>query len=261
MSGSREGKLVVWSMRTQQPTINSEQHVHSVSLSNIHIQDSSVLITVGRGGSAVLQHKDSEVAVQAKESSSLPTAPLELGAISTPPIATSSNGVFHSASHEGEGGRGGGGGGGGGGVTAGINQITQEMTHVSIGETSHDSSAPFEDMVTLWQYGTPLRPIKIQGDLGEIVTSVFHHAHTGNMFLALGLGNQTIKILNLPNFTLASELQFPEMAGKRCVHMALNLSRESPVPNHNYYRNPFRDLILTTVWSDGKVMICQVMRQ
>ena len=234
VSGSREGKLIVWSMHSQQPVINSEQHVHSASLNTIHIQDSSVIITVGRGSSVP---KDSGAVIPDKD---LPTDPTALATMSV--ASTSSNSVTQEP---------------GGGVS--VNQMTQDMTQLSVATAS--VSTRFEDTVTLWQYGVPLRPTKIQGDFGEIATSVFHQAHTGNMFLALGLCNGTIKILNLPNFTTASELHFPEMAGKSLLHMALNLSRESPIQNHNYYRNPFRDLILTTVWSDGKIMICQVSRQ
>ena len=238
MSGSREGKLIVWSMRTQQPAINSEQHVHSVSLSSIHIQDNSVIITVGRGSSV----QDSESPGAAVPD---PNAPIPLGTTSV--VSTSTNGILNKVPQN-----------VGNNVTT-QSQLAQDMTQLSVIESTN--VARFEDTVTLWQYGVPLRPTKIRGDLGEIVTSVFHQAHTGNMFLAIGLCNGTIKILNLPNFSVASELRFPEMAGKSCLHMALNLSRESPIHNHNYYRNPFRDLILTTVWSDGKVMICQVSRQ
>ena len=238
VSGSREGKLVVWSMRTQQPTINSEQHVHSVSLSSIHIQDNSAIITIGRGSSV---QKDGE-------------ATNTSAAVQTNISTSQSLGehTMHSASNSGL----------QDGSGQSMNQLTTEVAQMSVGDVGNSTSAgQFEDTVTVWQYGVPLRPIKIEEDLGEIVTSVFHHAHTGNMFLALGLSNRIVKILNLPNFTLASELHFPEMAGKRCLHMALNLSRDSPVPNGSYYRNPFRDLILTTAWSDGKVMICQVSRQ
>ena len=237
VSGSCEGKLIVWSMHTQQPVINSEQYVHSASLNSIHIQDSSVIITVGRGSSVP---KDNGAVVPDKDPSTDPTSLATMSVAST----SSNNVVAQEA--------------GGGGVS--VNQMTQDMTQLSV-TTAAGACTRFEDTVTLWQYGVPLRPTKIQGDFGEIVTSVFHQAHTGNMFLALGLCDGTIKILNLPNFTIASELRFPEMAGKSLLHMALNLSRESPIQNHNYYRNPFRDLILTTVWSDGKVMICQVSRQ
>ena len=223
--------------------INSEQHVHSVSLSDIHVQDSAAIITIGRGSSV---QRDSEgsttvgVAHVNNSSSPQPT-PLEQPAL---PVASSTAPVPQEV----------------GGP--GVNQLTREVAKMSVGNLGNSLGAGrTEDTVTLWQYGVPLRPTKIEGRLGEIVTSVFHQAHTGNMFLAIGLSNRTIKILNLPNFTLASELHFPEMAGKRCLHMALNLSRESPVPNSNYYRNPFRDLILTTAWSDGKVMICQVSKQ
>ena len=247
VSGSREGKLIVWSMRTQQPTVNSEQHVHSVSLSGIHVQDTSAIITIGRGSSVQQQDVVAPNAATLTQSNNPSSQPVPLEQpVTVLPVSSAPNGALSQET---------------GGTT--ITQLTQEVAQISVAELGNPAvpGGKFEDTVTLWQYGVPLRPTKIQGDLGEIVTSVFHQAHTGNMFLAIGLSNRTIKILNLPNFTLASELHFPEMARKRCLHMALNLSRETPVPNSNYYRNPFRDLILTTVWSDGKVMICQVSRQ
>ena len=248
VSGSREGKLIVWSMGTQQPTINSKQLVHSSSLSSIHIQDSSVILTVGRGGAAV--QKEGEGSGSAKDAS----APVTLGNMPVASTSSSSSSSSSSTLSTSEASISTGG-------APGISQLTQDMTQLSVSTSANQSAGRFEDTVTLWQYDMPLRPTKIQNNLGEIVTSAFYHAHTGNMFLAIGLCNGTVKILNLPNFTLASELHFPQMVGKNCLHMALNLSRESPIQNHNYYRNPFRDLILTTVWSDGKVMICQVSRQ
>ena len=241
VSGSREGKLIVWSMRTQQPTIDSEQHVHSVSLSGIHVQDGSAIITVGRGSMA---HKDGEGVNTGivSRTTNLPSQSLDQSAVTA--VSSIANCSLSKESS--------------------INKLAQEVAQISVGDKAIQTSSTAdkcEDTVALWQYNVPLRLTKIQGDLGEIVTSGFHQAHTGNLFLAVGLSNHTVKILNLPNFTLASELHFPEMVGKKCLHMALNLSRETPVPNSNYYRNPFRDLILTTVWSDGKVMICQVSRQ
>ena len=239
VSGSQEGKLIVWSMRTQQPSINSEQHVHSVSLSSLHVQDSTAIITIGRGSSVQRDSEEANTGVAVQTNSTTSSQSLE-----QPAKSSGSNGGLKESGRPSS------------------NQLTKDVAQLSVGDIGKSTTAGnFEDTVTLWQYGLPLRPTRIEGDLGEIVTSVFHHAHTGNMFLALGLSNRTIKILNLPNFTLASELHFPEMAGKRCLHMALNLSRDSLVPSGSYYRNPFRDLILTTAWSDGKVMICQVSKQ
>jgi len=74
------------------------------------------------------------------------------------------------------------------------------------------------------------------------------------------LKDSTVKVYNVPNFSVASELHFPEMKGT-CIHVALNISREAPLINNAFFRNPFRDLILTTVWTDAKVMICQVAKQ
>ena len=242
VSGSCEGKLIVWSMRTQKPTVNSEQLVHSASLSNIHVLDNSVIITVGRG-SSVLKENEATTVVPSKE----PNAPL--ATISS--VSNASNGLLNVMSQE---------------VVSTahspcVEKMAQDLAQLIVGGETSSVPRRSEDTVTLWQYGVPLRPTKMESDLGEIATSAFHLAHTGNMFLAVGLCNGTVKILNLPNFSIASELHFPEMAGRSCLHVALNLSRESPVQNHNYYRNPFRDLILTTAWSDGKVMICQVLRQ
>ena len=138
-----------------------------------------------------------------------------------------------------------------------IDSVTSELGQLAVGEDS-----PLEFYITLWQFNRPPKSLKSIRNHGDIVSTSFHHQmHIGNMFLAVGMKDGTVKIYNVPNFTVASELHFPEMKASDCIHVALNLSREAPMFNNAYFRNPFRDLILTTVWSDGKVMVCQVARQ
>lgn len=67
-----------------------------------------------------------------------------------------------------------------------------------------------------------------------------------------------MKIYNVPSFSVASEIHFSDFVNCDCLRIALNLSREKENTHHFNLRNPFRDLILTTVWSDGRVMVCQI---
>ena len=219
--------------------VDSEQRVHPHSLSDIHVLDNSVILTVGRG-SALLK-EDGTASTPSSE---------QVAHLTTSAVSTTSNGLLNSSQDLGTGAR-----------PPSMEKMIQDMTQLRVGNDPPTTTTTFEDTVSLWQYGMPLRPTKVQSNLGEIVTTAFYQAHTGNMFLAMGLRDGTVKILNLPNFSVASELHFPEMEGKGCLHVALNLSREVPLMNPNYYRNPFRDLILTTAWSDRKVMVCQVARQ
>ena len=245
--------------------VDSQQTAYSHSLRNIHVMDNSLILTIGRG---LLQPRDNNI------SPSVPStdhAPVGLLSPVTTPASVTSNGHLassssssscSSSSQDAT-------GVGGSQAPAAINKIVQDMSKVSNPSTTIPSSssstssfaATSQDAVILWQYGQPLKPAKVQRDLGEVVTTAFYQAYVGSMFLVVGLQGGTVKILNLPSFSTASELHFPEMVGKTCLHVALNLSRDIPLHNPSYHRNPFRDLILTTAWSDGKIMICQVARQ
>ena len=80
----------------------------------------------------------------------------------------------------------------------------------------------------------------------------------GNRFLATGQKNGTVKVYNIPSFSVASEIHFPEIKDLDCCFVALNLSRDKENTHYVNMKNPFRDLILTTAWSDGRVMVCQI---
>ena len=111
--------------------------------------------------------------------------------------------------------------------------------------------------IALWEYGKPIKMFKTIDSPGPITCTAFYqHPLLGNRFLAVGLMGGAVKIYNLPSFTVASEIHFQDIADKNCSHIALNLSREREYTQNFNVKNPFRDLILTTVWSDGKIMIC-----
>ncbi len=123
--------------------------------------------------------------------------------------------------------------------------------------SSHDFSNKFS--ICFWQFP---KLVSSWTEEGVVNSTSFHvHPPPGNMFLAVGIQGGTVKIFNLPSFKIASELHFPEMKGSECSHITINHSRENPVSSSVYYRSPFRDLILTTVWSDGRIMVCQVAKQ
>lgn len=129
-----------------------------------------------------------------------------------------------------------------------------------------DIVSPFKNMsinsnssVSQWEYGKPVKNIKTLDNLGSITCSAFYqHTLLGNRFLALGLTGGAVKICNLPSLSIASEIHFQDIIDKDCKHIALNLSREKEHTYNFNFKNPFRDLILTSVWCDGRVMVCQV---
>ena len=268
MSGSSEGKLLVWSMRSQQPMVDSQQTAYSHSLRSIHVMDNSLILTIGRG---LLQPKDNNISPFVPATDHAPagvlspvTATTSLtsnGHLASSSSSSSSSSSLHDAT-----------GVGGSQAPAAINKIAQDMIQLRVNDPSTVTPPlppPLHLFLCCYFSGccyyvavwSALKPAKVQRNLGEVVTTAFYQAHIGSMFLVVGLQGGTVKILNLPSFSTASELHFPEMVGKTCLHVALNLSRDIPFHNPNYYRNPFRDLILTTAWSDGKIMICQVARQ
>ncbi len=111
--------------------------------------------------------------------------------------------------------------------------------------------------IALWEYGKPIKLFKTIDSPGPITCTAFYqHPLLGNRFLAVGLMGGAVKIYNLPSFTVASEIHFQDIADTNCSHIALNLSREREYTQNFNVKNPFRDLILTTVWSGGKIMIC-----
>lgn len=122
------------------------------------------------------------------------------------------------------------------------------------------SSSPNHYSASIWDYDKSVTNSKTVDNLGEILVSAFHQQPLfGNQFLAVGYKGGAIKIFNVPNFTVASEIHFPDTSPTGyCCHVAINLSRDKENTHHFNMRNPFRDLILSTVWSDGRIMICQI---
>ncbi len=227
-------------MQSQQPTIDSILQAHISSLMDVHALDNTFFLTVGVGASAVWQ-EDAAGHVMSHDLAPLP--PSGEAASQTPGVQQLQ-------------------------VTGqqAMDSVAAEMAQLAVNEEGiplHPIAEPMSNYhATLWQFNKPPRNVKTVAKLGDVVSTAFHfHSHVNSMFLAVGLKEGTVKIYNLPSFTVASELHFSEMKGKDCLHVALNLSREVPLQNYAYVRNLFRDLILTTVWTGGKVMVCQVARQ
>ena len=245
ISGGQNGTVVLWSMQSQQPAIDSTIVSHTNSLINIHVMDNSHFLTVGSG-----QEDDPTPGHMISHDTPGPHPVMSLSpeglVVSAPPgahIPTTGQSA--------------------------INSVTSDMAHLTVSEEHlnarllphQEPSSTSTYSINLWQFSKPPKCIKSISNVGDICsTSFHHHPHLGSMFLAVGLKDSTVKVYNVPNFSVASELHFPEMKGT-CIHVALNISREAPLINNAFFRNPFRDLILTTVWTDAKVMICQVAKQ
>ena len=228
-------------MQSQQPVVDSSIVPHTTSLINIHVMDNSQFLTVGSGREEDPTHSHM---VSHDPHSTVPVAPE--GLVTSAPQGTHMQPTGQAT----------------------VNSIMSEMSNLSVTEEQlnvslhQEPNSALTHSVSLWQFSRPPKCIKTISNLGgEISSTSFHsHPHLGIMFLAIGMKNNTVKIYNVPNFSVASELHFPEMKGT-CTYVALNFSREVPVISNAYFRNPFRDLILTTVWSDAKVMVCQVAKQ
>lgn len=234
-------------MQSQSPVVDSSIAAHPYSLHGLHVIDNSHFLTVGTGPIPSTQIEDSSFG-----------GGLHVGATSTP-----SGG--HVVGVEGVSGN---------RPPVPVENLTNDMSRLSVGNftpsistaVSNTGTSGTHDQnrysVCLWQFNKPPKLLTPLSEEGMVLSTSFHcHSPPGNMFLAVGLQGGTVKIYNIPTFTVASELHFPEMKGTECIHVNLNHSREVPITNHAYFRNPFRDLILTTVWTDGKIIICQVARQ
>lgn len=223
-------------MMSQTPTLHASFQSHTLSLTNLHTVDPNHFITIGTESNS--SSEDDPSHDLGSKSQIQPAAPAEACTI---PTST-------------------------------MDDLSLEVSQLSV-QPSEDTPLPalptgalmepsIQYSVKLWEFGKPPKVVKVISADGTVVSTSFHcHTPPGNMFLGLGLKNRIVKIYNIPNFTISSELHFPEMKGGECVHIKLNHSREVPLLTHAYYRNPFRDLILTSVWSDGVVMVCQVAKQ
>lgn len=110
----------------------------------------------------------------------------------------------------------------------------------------------------VWAFGQPVQNISTIDYLGLVSCTSFHQQPMfGNRFLAVGQANGKVKVFNIPQFSVASEVYFHNYKDLECRFVALNLSREKENTHFVNVKNPFRDLILTTAWSDGRIMVCQ----
>ncbi len=204
---------------------------HYESFLNIHVLDTSCFITVG---------------VNQDSSSSI---------LSSPMIANDNRPVIsRKISHENPSSE--------AGIPLIVDSSDKTLDNISSGlaiMSINHSSLYSNYSISLWEYGKPIKNFKTLDNLGPVTCSAFYqHPLLGNRFLALGLMGGAVKIYNLPTFTIASEIHFQDIADKNCSHIALNLSRDKEHTYNFNIKNPFRDLILTTVWSDGRIMVCQV---
>lgn len=223
---------------SQTPSIHITFQSHSLSLTNLHVVDAHHFITIGTDTHPVGGGSDDSLGggvSSAPKTHTQPPAPEPYAILPT-----------ESPDYE---------------MSQLSLQAPEEAVSFSASASSNMESS-IQYSIKSWEYGKPPKLVKAISDVGPVVSSTFHcHSPPGNMFLGLGMRNGVIKIYNIPSFTISSELHFPEMKGRDCIHTRLNLSREAPLITAAYYRNPFRDLILTSVWSDGKVMVCQVAKQ
>lgn len=140
-----------------------------------------------------------------------------------------------------------------------VDTITANLSKVTLASNASVAFSLSNCSASIWDYSKNVTNTKTVENLGDVLVTAFHQQPMfGNQFLALGYQGGAIKIYNVPTFSVASEIHFPDIVNYSCRHVALNLSREKENTHHFNMRNPFRDLILTTVWSDGKVMICQI---
>lgn len=251
--------MILWSMQTQQPVIDSKMVAHSISLCNIHVVDSTRFITIGLGSYSEVPPNEG-LASDSTTSGNGRSRVNEGGAKGLPsglePVGMTIEGVASNFSQ------------------MSMSGLPSSEEHTKVGVASGTASEAVKAashhpdfLISIWEFSRPPKLVHSLPVNGVVISSSFnYHLPTGNMFLAAGLQNGTVKIYNVPlptfmTLTTASELHFSEMTGKDCVHVAINLSREMPLSANAYIRNPFRDLILTTAWSDGRIMVCQVARQ
>ena len=245
-------------MMSQTPSIHSTFSSHSLSLVNLHVVDASHFITVGTDIQAPPPVNEEAPPPVANSSLSGPKTQLETTPPHPPTQSETYNMVVLPQAPP----------------PSVAESMNFDLSQLSLSQSGDDSAAAaavvsenpsnpsIQFSIKWWEYAKPPKMGRCVPDVGAAVSSSYHfHNPPGNMFLGLGLRDGVIKIYNIPTFTIASELHFPEMKGRDCLHIRLNLSREMPLVTPAYYRNPFRDLILTSVWSDGKVMVCQVAKQ
>lgn len=225
-------------MRSHEPQLTEKFQAHANSLMDIYVLDTNTFLTVGVNN---IGNGDSSVVDQVNTHVNLSVH-----------LPSSTNATVNAAD----------------GDT--VENLTSELSQFSLDSNhalSSTSSSSFPSATTqatlctasLWLFGQPVQNIKNIDGLGPIMCTAYHQQPMfGNRFLAAGQRNGMVKVYNVPNFSVASEIHFPEMQGQDCRFVALNLSRDKENTHFVNIKNPFRDLILTTSWSDGHVMVCQI---
>ncbi len=255
MSADIAGTIVIWSMMSHNPAILSSFKAHSASLSNLHVIDTSRFITIGSENPADSSVAEPATNGNAGQHSGLATAsstpPDSVAVTRIPPstdnlharvAALSLNTDAADAS------------------SADSSSPALSVHSSATPNTTTDTSSLFK--IKLWSFNKPPKVVKEISEMGPAICSSFHcHNPPGNMFLGVGSKNGIIQVYNIPDFTLAAKIHFEELLNADCLQIKMNLSREAPIITPAYYRNPFRDLILTSAWSNGKIMVCQVAKQ
>lgn len=226
-------------MQSQSPVVDSSIVAHTSSLHGLHVIDNIHFVTIGVGTPI--------------------DDPSFIGGAGTPSTPQSSGHTTGEALPSSK-------------PPGSLDTLSGDMSHLSVSNfppsvipspisSTSSSAGSHKYSLALWQFNKPPKCVDLHVEEGVVLSTSFYcHTPPGSMFLAVALQGGSIKIFNIPRFTIASELHFPEMNGVECLHINLNHSREFPVTNLAYSRNPFRDLLLTTAWSDGRVMVCQVAR-
>ena len=235
-------------MMNHTPTIHSSFRAHTLSLTNLHVVDANYFLSIGTDTGSDESRSDSETDSAAAQVPPV-TEPFTVIPTSSEDFEVDMANLSLNLSDD-----------------IGIHALSPPTTLSPLSSSSTspplNSSSSSQFAIKLWEFDKPPKLSKVIRDIGPVICSSFHcHNPPGNMFLGLGMRDGVVKVYNVPTFMLASELHFELLSGKDCVHIQLNLSREAPLITQAYYRNPFRDLILTSVWSDRKIFVCQVAKQ
>ena len=224
--------VCLWSMRSHEPTLAEKFQAHSESLKDIYVLDTTTFLTVGFNHGVGVASPIDQVNLLARPphlSSSATSASSTL--VGKDPVDT---------------------------LTAEMSKFSLPSDH-SLTSSSSTATLEPQSAISIWLFGQPVHNVKNIDNLGQILCTAYHQQPMfGNRFLAVGLTNGGVRVYNIPSFSVASEINFPEINDLDCRFIALNLSRDKENTHYVNVKNPFRDLILTTSWSDGKVMICQI---
>ena len=249
MSADSAGCVVVWSMTNYTPTIYSSFSAHNLSLSSLHVVDANRFLSISTDKSCIPSTSDSGTIVSPPVQVAITEPFIVITFFSKHLVSDMANLSLHS--------------------TENISAHTSS-THSAVFSPPSTSSFSFQFhpsfstqiVMKLWEFDKPPKLAKVIGNIGPMIcSSIHHHTHPSNTFLGVGMKGGVVKVYNIPTFTLTSSLFFQEVSSKDCIHIQLSLSRETPPMTPAYYKNPFGDLILTSVWSDGEIMVCQVAKE